>query len=114
MNAAARLGELERDRFLAQADQIAQLVKQPAWLGWMELLKTMRTAALEELAKCGDPGDFRYWQGAAAALQQIMERPEQMCALAGQVAGDEEEEQGLLRPELRSIVGFGVDRESDI
>lgn len=109
----ARLGDLERDRFLAQAEQIAQLMQHPGWPVWVELLRTMRAASLEELAKCADPGEFRYWQGAAGALLEIIERPTQMCELAGQVQRTEEAS-GQLRPELRSLVGLGLDHDSDI
>lgn len=115
MSAADRLSNQLRDRFLAQAEQIAQLRDHPGWAGWMELLRDMRAAALEELAKCGEPGEFRYWQGAAGAFAEMIDRPEQMCALAGQVQQTEEDELGgMTRPELRAIVGLGLDREGDI
>lgn len=109
-----KLDALEIDRFLAQADLLARLQSDPAWAGWMDLLRDMRQAALEELARCSDPGEFRYWQGAAGALGEMLERPARITAEAAEYQRTEEEGRSIVRPELRAAIGLGIDREGDV
>lgn len=106
--------DLEIDRFLAQAESLAQLHAHPAWPAWTALLRDMRQAALEELARVHDPGEFRYWQGVAGALGEILDRPAKIVDAAAEHQRTEEVEKKVLRPELRAAIGLGVDVEGDV
>ena len=108
------LRELEINSFLAQAEQLGQLMTHPAWTGWCELLRQMRQAALEELAQCVEGGDFRYWQGVAGALGELLDRPSLIVDSAAHYQRTEEEEKRGIRPDLRAAIGMGVDRDGDI
>ena len=108
------LREVEIDAFLAQAEKLGQLMAHPSWDGWCELLRSMRQAALEELARGTDPGDFRYWQGVAGALGELLERPERIVTAAADYQRNEEDEKGVIRPDLRAAIGLGVDRDGDL
>lgn len=108
------LREMEIDDFLAQAEKLGQLMVHPAWDGWVTLLRGLRQAALEELARCVDSGDFRYWQGVAGALGELLERPERIVTTAADYQRDEEGKKGVIRPDLRAAIGLGVDRDGDI
>lgn len=108
------LHDLEVDAFLAQAETLAQLAELPAWSAWTALLRDMRQAALEELARCTDPGDFRYWQGVASALAEVLDRPTRIVTAAGEFQRAEEADQHIFRPELRAIVGAGLDADGDV
>lgn len=107
------LREMEIDDFLAQAEKLGQLMAHPAWDGWVTLLRDMRQASLEELAR-STPDDFSYWQGVVAALGQILERPGRVVTEAADYQRDEEAEKEVIRPDLRAALGLGVDREGDI
>lgn len=111
---ARNLQDLEVDAFLAQAETLAQLTALPAWSAWTALLRDMRQAMLEELAQCSDPGEFRYWQGAAHAIAEILERPGRIIATAGEHQRAEEADRRGFRPELRAIVGAGLDADGDV
>lgn len=113
-HAARDLQALEIDAFLAQAETLAQLSQVPAWSAWTALLRDMRQAALEELAHCTLAEDFRYWQGVAHALAEIMERPGRIIATAGEHQRTEEADRRQFRPELRAIVGAGLDADGDV
>lgn len=102
------LQQLEIDAFLSQAEMLARLQALPAWESWVSLLHDMRKAMLEELARCVEPNDFRYWQGAVHALGEIIERPGRIVASADERLKAEEDEKAY-RPELRQLVGAGVD-----
>lgn len=108
------LQALEMDAFLAQAETLAQLADLPAWSVWNTLLRDMRQAALEELAHCTLAEDFRYWQGVAHALAEILERPGRIIAAAGEFQRAEEDDKRAFRPELRAIVGAGLDADGDV
>lgn len=108
------LHDLEMDAFLAQAETLAQLAELPAWSAWTALLRDMRQAALEELAHCEQPGDFRYWQGVAHALAEILERPTNIVARAAEFQRAEEADRRVFRPELRAIAGAGLDADGDV
>jgi hypothetical protein len=108
------LRDVEVDSFLAQAELLAQLRAHPAWDGWLVLLRNMRQAALEELARCTEPGDFRYWQGVAGAFGEMLDRPDRIIAHASEVIEAEESDRKVIRPELRSIVGAGFDEDGDV
>mgnify|MGYP001617173274 CR=1 FL=1 len=90
-------------------------MEHPGWTGWVGLLRDMRGAALEELARCSEPGDFRYWQGVVAALGEMLDRPAHMVARANEVNEVEQDANpGRIRPELRALVGAGIDYEGDV
>lgn len=110
---ARSLEEIQQDEFLAQAELLATLCAHPGWAAWRTLLRDFRASALEQLAQA-DAQDFRYWQGAAAALAQIMERPERIVAAAAQVQQAEEAVKGIVRTDLRAVMGLGVDSEGDV
>lgn len=111
---SSRLEDLEVNRFLASAELLGQLSALPAWEAWEGLLREMRQAALEELASGSDPGEFRYWQGVAGALGEILSRPKRIIAAAAEFTAIEEADRKGLRPDLRAIVGLGTDHEGDV
>jgi hypothetical protein len=82
------LEEIERDRFLAEAESLAQIVAHPAWGRFEELLVQMRLAAMEHMAQA-TPAEFPYWQGVVATLREIKERPHQIVAAAHAVLDEE-------------------------
>jgi hypothetical protein len=112
--AAPKLEELEINAFLAQGELLARLQEDPSWVGWTTLLTAMRQAALEELARCADAGEFRYWQGIAGALGEVLDRPKRIIESAAAYQRSEEEERKGIRPELRAAIGMGLDLEGDI
>lgn len=109
-----RLPDLEIDAFLSQAEYIAQLVTHPAWTAWTGLLTAMRQAALEQLALCSDPGEFRYWQGVAGALGEMLDRPQRIVAAADEIRTAEEADKKGIRLDLRAAIGLGADHDGDI
>jgi hypothetical protein len=108
------LEDLQLDAFLARAESLAVLAQVPQWTEYEGLLRDMRQGALEELARCNDPGDFKFWQGAAHAFGEILERPGRVIEGAATAHRAEEAEKNLTRPELRAILGAGVDSEESI
>ena len=93
------LEELERDRFLAEAESLAQITQHPAWARFEELLTQMRLAALEHMAQAG-VAEFPYWQGVVATLREIKERPHQIVAAALSVVEDEKAQRAHVRTAL--------------
>jgi hypothetical protein len=110
---ASKLETFELDRFLGRAELVAQLMAHPGWGAWEELLGDMRAAMMEQLAQCEQPNEFRYWQGAVHALGEMIDRPKRVVAAATQTLAAEEEEKRV-RPEIRALVGAGLDYEGDI
>lgn len=108
------LRDLEINAFLAQAERLATLFAHPAWEAWTSLLTDMRLAALEAMAACDEPGEFRYHQGVAAALAAILERPRRIVSEADAYQRAEQVDKNVVRPELRAIVGLGVDTDGDV
>ena len=107
------LHTLQIDEFLAQAETLTELCTHPGWGVWESLLLDMRAAALESLAQAS-ADDFRYWQGVAAALQVVLERPGQVGATADTIRAAEEADGRGMRPELRATIGLGADHDGDI
>lgn len=107
------LRDLEIDAFLAQGEQLAQLAAHPAWPGYAALLRDMRQGALE---RCADPDEKQlgFWQGVAAAIAEILDRPAKIIDAAADYQRTEEVEKRVLRPDLRAAIGLGVDREGEI
>lgn len=112
--AARDLAEVEVDAFLAKAELIAQLTAHPSWPAWEDLLRTFRQSALEELTRVTDPSEFRYWQGVASALGEIVDRPGRIVASAAEILKAEEADKKGIRPELRAVVGMGFDDDGAI
>jgi hypothetical protein len=110
---ARDLKAVESDRFLASAEMIATLTEHPGWPAYEALLRAMRAGFLEELAQA-DAADFRYWQGAASALGEVIDRPARIVKGASEFLSAEQSDTGQVRPELRAIVGNGYDTEGDI
>lgn len=110
---ARDLKDIEIDQFLAQSELLAQLQGLPAWSAWLELLRSMRTAVMEDMARANDPGEFRYLQGAAGALAEVLDRPARITASAADFQRNEEQEKHVIRPELRAAIGLGIDRDGD-
>lgn len=107
------LRDLEIDRFLAQAEMLAQLQAHPAWEAWAGLLRDMRQGALEELAREADPSAVRFTQGVVAALDEIVDRAQRVVIEAERLRAAEEEDKRVLRPELRATIGLGADHDGD-
>lgn len=107
------LREIEIDGFLSQAETLAQLSQQPAWEQYMDLLRDMRSGMLDELSRA-DVNDFRYWQGAANAIAEVLDRPARIVAAAADFTRAEEVDKRGHRPELRAIIGMGYDSEGDV
>lgn len=93
------LDELERDRFLAEAESLSQITRHPAWVRFEELLTQMRLSAMEHMAQ-STPEEFSYWQGVVATLREIKERPHQIIAVAQSIT---EEEQHRKQSERKSL-----------
>jgi len=83
------LEDLQRDQFLAEAERLAQLISHPSWECYEALLAKMRLDVLELTATARNPRNVARYQGAAAILQELMERPHQITAAAQQVRDDE-------------------------
>jgi hypothetical protein len=108
------LRELEINAFLAQAETLAQLTAHPAWAAWSLLLTDMRKSVVEELVAATDPGEIRFLQGAASTLGEILSRPARIIASAADYQAAEQADKGVVRPELRAVVGMGVDESGDV
>lgn len=108
------LRDLEIDAFLAQAESLGQLMAHPAWEAWTSLLRDLRASAMEQLAVEKDAGEIRYWQGAVGTLAEILDRPGRIAAAADDFRKAEEADTHTLRPELRSVIGLGVDQDGDV
>ena len=105
------LEELERDAFLAEAEMLAQLIAHPAWPRYEELIGKMRLGALELLASARSQRMVSRCQGAAAILQELVERPHQIVATAKSVLADETQR----KQETRSALDFAaVSVEDDL
>ena len=86
---ARTLEQLSRDKFLAEAESLSQLLAHPAWPVYEGLIASMRLDALEHMARAGDAREIAVYQGAVAAFLEIMERPHQVVQ-TGRAALDEE------------------------
>jgi hypothetical protein len=106
------LKDIEIDAFLSQAEMLARLQGNGLWETWLGLLRDMRQAAMEDMAR-STVEDFRYWQGVVATLGEIIDRPARITAAAADYQRAEEEEKHTIRPELRAAIGLGVDRDGD-
>lgn len=91
MSPATRtLEQLERDRFLGQAENLARLIESPGWEEFMVLLSNMRLSAMEEMAR-SSVDQFAYWQGVVGAIAEIMDRPQAIVTTAAAVQREEED-----------------------
>lgn len=95
--------DLEIERWLSQAEQLAILVQTPQWATLRELLTSMRIGALEELATIADTGELRYWQGMAAGIGEILDRPDRVINWAAEYRDREEAEKGVIRTDIRAL-----------
>lgn len=92
MSPATRtLEQLERDRFLSQAENLARLIETPGWGEFLTLLTNMRLSAMEEMAR-STVDQFAYWQGVVGAIAEIIERPQAIVSTAAAVQKEEEEQ----------------------
>lgn len=83
------LEDLERDAFLADAEQLAQLITHPAWPRYEKLLMGMRLGALELMAASRSQRSVVRCQGAVTVLQELLERPRQIVEAARGILDDE-------------------------
>lgn len=83
------LEDLQRDAFLAEAEALALLTSHPMWPRYEALLTQMRLGVLELTATARTSRSMARYQGAAAILQELIERPHQIVAAARQIAEDE-------------------------
>lgn len=114
MDDREKIGQLEIDRFLAQAELLGRLLTDPSWEAYEALLVSMRQAYLEEMARCTEPHDFRLWQGAALAIAETLDRPKRIVARAAAHQQAEEDGGQVIRTELRAALGYGVEQEETI
>jgi hypothetical protein len=108
------LREVEIDGFLAQAEMLAQLQAHPAWEAFTVLLRDMRQGVLEALARESNVEEFRFSQGVVAALDEILDRPRRVVLDAERIRAAEEENDKVLRPELRATIGLGADHDGEV
>lgn len=108
------LKELEINAFLSHAEMLVQLTAFPQWGAWEALLADMRRSVVEELVSATDPGEIRFLQGAASTLGEILDRPRRIISSAADYQAAEQQDSGRVRPELRQLVGMGVDSEGDV
>jgi hypothetical protein len=83
------LEDLERDSFLAEAEALAHLMQHPSWPRYEALLGQMRQGALELIATTLSARKIARYQGAAAILQELIERPHQIVAAGQQIRESE-------------------------
>ncbi len=102
------LEDLERDAFLADAELLAQLVTHPAWPKYEELLAHMRLGALELIATARSQRAVTRCQGAAAILQELLERPHQIIAAAHGIRDEESQRKQGERTALDFTAGVHV------
>jgi hypothetical protein len=100
---ARTYAELEIDAFLAEAEQLGQLVTHPCWPTYIALLAKMRLAAFEELGRCS-MDDVGHWQGVVNTLAEIMERPARVIALAEETKEDEAENKKFSSAAVRDAI----------
>jgi hypothetical protein len=112
---ARSLKDLERDAFLAQADQLVQLIEHPCWPAYQQLLAAMRLSAMEEMART-DATDFRYWQGVVGTLAEILDRPQQIVDTATAVKEAEaaDSDPVRIREAVRTLMQSGATLEGDL
>ena len=92
--------DVQRDEFLAEAEQLAQLVSHPAWPRYEALLAKMRLDVLELTATARNPRAVARYQGACAVLQELMVRPHQIVDAAQRIA----EEEAARKPAARGAL----------
>lgn len=92
--------DLQRDQFLAEAESLAQLVGHPAWPRYETLLTQMREGVLELLATARSPRLLSRYQGAAAILAELIDRPHRIVATGHAVLAEETERKAEVRTAL--------------
>jgi len=102
------LEELDRDRFLAEAEALATITSHPSWGRFEELLTQMRLSALEHMAQA-TPAEFPYWQGVVATLREIKERPHQIAAGARAILDEESQRRAFGRSALDMVGSVHVE-----
>jgi len=83
------LEQLEQDRFLAEAEALAQLTSHPAWPRYEALIAAMRLGAMELMAEAKNQRAIVRCQGAIAILGELLERPHRIVDAARTVLDDE-------------------------
>lgn len=86
-----KLEDLERDRFLEQADTLARLINTPEWAVYEGLVQEFRASSLEEMVSCEEPNDMRFYQGVARAIQVLLHRPHEIVDAAREMHEAEDE-----------------------
>lgn len=103
------LSDLERDRFLSQAENLARLIENPGWADYEALLGAMRLSAMEEMARCS-VSEFAYWQGVVGTLAEILDRPHRIVETAAVVQKEEEEaDPAQARAALRALMNVHLE-----
>jgi hypothetical protein len=105
---ARSLEDLERDAFLAESELIAQLVSHPAWPRYEALIANMRLGALELMANAKSSRAVVRYQGAAAILQELLERPHRMTDVARTILDEEAQRKKAERGALDFVAGVHV------
>lgn len=83
--------DIQRSEFLAEAEALAQLMTHPAWPRYEALLNAMRAGVLELVATARSQRRVAMCQGAAAVLQELLDRPHQIVATGRQIRDAEAE-----------------------
>jgi hypothetical protein len=87
------LRDLERDAFMAHAETIARLIHTPEWEAWESLLKNMKEATVDQLTKAASSEDLRFFQGAVAAMTEVLTRPHEIVDAARELHDAEAEDE---------------------
>lgn len=107
------LDKLEEDAFLARAETLAILVAHPAYQTYADLLREMRAASLEQMA-VANRDDVPYWQGVVGTLANIIDRPGRVIQTAATLQRAEEDDKGVVRQDIRAILGMGIDHDETL
>lgn len=103
--------DIVRDALLAEAELLAQLTQHPGWAKFEALLTDMRQSALEQLA-VASPDKVPVWQGMAATLAEIKNRPNEIVATARTILDEEAQRRGGERTALD--FADGISTEDDL
>lgn len=101
--------DIARDAFLAEAETLAQLLQHPGWAVYENLLGKMRLDVVELMAKSTRMRQVVGYQGAAAVLAELIERPHQIVEAAKSMIEDESRRRQEVRSALDLMAHGGED-----
>ena len=106
---ARSIEDVARDAFLAEAETLAQLLQHPGWAVYENLLGKMRLDVVELMAKSVRMRQGVGYQGAAAVLAELIERPHQIVEAASAMLDDEARRKQEARGALDFAAHVGED-----